>query len=108
MLFYERRNIIRIINKVLTDLLRALKEEICHIILEAGRIGRLNMYPMSLYESGDSSIEEYESGTELLTSRDTVIDYLDVLNRLHLIENLIELENLLKGILLIHHYRVLV
>lgn len=32
-------------------------------------------------------IEEYENGTELLSSRDTVIDYLDVLNRLHLIEN---------------------
>ena len=32
-------------------------------------------------------IEEYENGTELLSSRDTVIDYLDVLDRLHLIEN---------------------
>lgn len=32
-------------------------------------------------------IEEYESGTELLSSRDTVLDYLDVLDRLHLIEN---------------------
>ena len=32
-------------------------------------------------------IEEYESGEDLLSSRDTVIDYLDVLDRLHLIEN---------------------
>lgn len=32
-------------------------------------------------------IEEYENETELLSSRDTVIDYLDVLDRLHLIEN---------------------
>lgn len=32
-------------------------------------------------------IEEYENSTELLSSRDTVIDYLDVLDRLHLIEN---------------------
>ena len=32
-------------------------------------------------------MEEYENGTELLSSRDTVIDYLDVLDRLHLIEN---------------------
>ena len=32
-------------------------------------------------------IIEYENGTELLSSRDTVIDYLDVLDRLHLIEN---------------------
>lgn len=32
-------------------------------------------------------IEEYESGPELLSSRDTVLDYLDVLDRLHLIEN---------------------
>lgn len=162
---------------------KLMKEKVHHS--GAGRIGRLNMYPMSLYESGDSSgkasltkmlnntqetintgnieilqlakllirggwpaninvgddkiglipksyidsilnmdmnediekrrdknkmkmllkslarneasivgnktiikdIEEYESGTELLTSRDTVIDYLDVLNRLHLIEN---------------------
>ena len=32
-------------------------------------------------------IEEYEDGTELLASRDTIIDYLDVLDRLHLIEN---------------------
>ena len=32
-------------------------------------------------------IEEYENGTELLSSRDTVIDYLDVLDRLYLIEN---------------------
>lgn len=62
-------------------------------------------------------IEEYENGTELLSSRDTVIDYLDVLDRLHLIENkrhmgkiiclLIELENLLKDILQIHHCHVL-
>ena len=32
-------------------------------------------------------IEEYENGQDLLSSRDTVIDYLDVLDRLHLIEN---------------------
>lgn len=32
-------------------------------------------------------IEEYENDTELLASRDTVIDYLDVLDRLHLIED---------------------
>ena len=32
-------------------------------------------------------IEEYEDNTELLSSRDTIIDYLDVLDRLHLIEN---------------------
>lgn len=32
-------------------------------------------------------IEEYENGEDLLSSRDTVIDYLDVLDRLHLIEN---------------------
>ena len=32
-------------------------------------------------------IEEYENGKELLSSRDTIIDYLDVLDRLHLIEN---------------------
>lgn len=32
-------------------------------------------------------IEEYENSTELLSSRDTVIDYLDILDRLHLIEN---------------------
>ncbi len=32
-------------------------------------------------------IEEYENGTELLSSRDTIIDYIDVLDRLHLIEN---------------------
>ena len=32
-------------------------------------------------------IEEYENAAELLNSRDTVIDYLDVLDRLHLIEN---------------------
>ena len=32
-------------------------------------------------------IEEYENSSELLSSRDTVIDYLDVLDRLHLIEN---------------------
>ena len=32
-------------------------------------------------------IEEYENGDDLLSSRDTVIDYLDVLDRLHLIEN---------------------
>jgi len=32
-------------------------------------------------------IEEYESAQELLTSRDTIIEYLDVLDRLHLIEN---------------------
>ena len=33
-------------------------------------------------------IEEYENAAELLSSRDTVIDYLDVLDRLHLIENI--------------------
>ena len=32
-------------------------------------------------------IEEYESGDDLLSSRDTIIDYLDILDRLHLIEN---------------------
>lgn len=32
-------------------------------------------------------IEDYENETELLSSRDTVIDYLDVLDRHHLIEN---------------------
>ena len=32
-------------------------------------------------------IEEYENDKELLSSRDTVSDYLDVLDRLHLIEN---------------------
>ena len=32
-------------------------------------------------------IKEYENEEELLTSRDTVIDYIDVLDRLHLIEN---------------------
>ena len=32
-------------------------------------------------------IEEYENSKELLSSRDTVIDYIDVLDRLHLIEN---------------------
>lgn len=32
-------------------------------------------------------IEEYENGNELLSSRDTIIEYLDVLDRLHLIEN---------------------
>lgn len=32
-------------------------------------------------------IEEYEDRTDILSSRDTVIDYLDVLDRLHLIEN---------------------
>lgn len=32
-------------------------------------------------------IEEYETGNELLSSRDTVIDYLDVLDRLHITEN---------------------
>jgi len=32
-------------------------------------------------------IEEYEKGEELLSSRDTVLDYLDLLDRLHLIEN---------------------
>ena len=32
-------------------------------------------------------IEEYEDADELLSSRDTVSDYLDVLDRLHLIEN---------------------
>lgn len=32
-------------------------------------------------------IEEYENEAERLASRDTVIDYLDVLDRLHLIEN---------------------
>lgn len=32
-------------------------------------------------------IEEYENEQERLSSRDTVIDYLDVLDRLHLIEN---------------------
>lgn len=32
-------------------------------------------------------IEEYENEKELLSSRDTVSDYLDVLDRLHLIEN---------------------
>ena len=32
-------------------------------------------------------IEEYETEEELLSSRDTIIDYLDVLDRLHLIEN---------------------
>ena len=32
-------------------------------------------------------IKEYEDNTELLSSRDTIIDYLDVLDRLHLIEN---------------------
>lgn len=32
-------------------------------------------------------IKEYENSTKLLSSRDTVIDYLDVLDRLHLIEN---------------------
>ena len=32
-------------------------------------------------------IEEYEDNTELLSSRDTIIDYLDLLDRLHLIEN---------------------
>ncbi len=32
-------------------------------------------------------IEEYENWQELLSSRDTVMDYLDVLDRLHLIEN---------------------
>lgn len=32
-------------------------------------------------------IEEYENSTELLSSRDTIIDYIDVLDRLHLIEN---------------------
>lgn len=32
-------------------------------------------------------IEEYEDGIELLSSRDTVSEYLDVLDRLHLIEN---------------------
>ena len=32
-------------------------------------------------------IEECEDGNDLLSSRDTVVDYLDVLDRLHLIEN---------------------
>lgn len=32
-------------------------------------------------------IEEYENEKELLSSRDTVIDYIDFLDRLHLIEN---------------------
>ncbi len=32
-------------------------------------------------------IKEYEDNTELLSSRDTIIDYLDLLDRLHLIEN---------------------
>lgn len=32
-------------------------------------------------------IAEFENETELLSSRDAVIDYLDVLDRLHLIEN---------------------
>ncbi len=32
-------------------------------------------------------IEEYENEAELLSSRDTVIDYLDVLDRLHLLED---------------------
>ena len=32
-------------------------------------------------------IEDYENSTDLLSSRDTVTDYLDVLDRLHLIEN---------------------
>jgi len=32
-------------------------------------------------------IEEYENSTQLLSSRDTLIDYVDVLDRLHLIEN---------------------
>lgn len=32
-------------------------------------------------------IEEYETSDELLSSRDTIIEYLDILNRLHLIEN---------------------
>lgn len=32
-------------------------------------------------------IEEYETGENLLTSRTTIIDYLDFLERLHLIEN---------------------
>ena len=32
-------------------------------------------------------IEEYESSDDFLTSRNTVIEYLDVLDRLHLIEN---------------------
>ena len=32
-------------------------------------------------------IEEYETGEDLLTSRTTIIDYLDFLERLHLIEN---------------------
>jgi len=32
-------------------------------------------------------IEEYETGEELLSSRDTILEYLDILNRLHLLEN---------------------
>lgn len=32
-------------------------------------------------------IEEYENGTDLLSSRDTLYEYLDVLDRLYLIEN---------------------
>ena len=32
-------------------------------------------------------IEEFEEGNDLLSSRDTVIEYLDILERLHLLEN---------------------
>ena len=70
----------------------------------AGRICRMKMYTMSLYESGDSSgevslkdlfenkvenkhIDDNITEEDVTLSRNTVIDYLNVLNRLHLIEN---------------------
>ncbi len=78
----------------------------------AGRIARMNMHTMSLFESGDSKgqisisqmlkneninkntgkmdlkdIAEYETGDEYLANSATIADYLDFLERLHLIEN---------------------
>ena len=64
----------------------------------------MKMYTMSLYESGDSSgevslkdlfenkvknkhIDDNITEEDVTLSRNTVTDYLNVLNRLHLIEN---------------------
>ena len=52
-------------------------------------------------------IEELGSEDEIIESRTTIIDYIDVLNRLHIIDLQKELEKLQKGILQILHLHVL-
>lgn len=61
-----------------------------------GRISKMKMYPMSLFESGESngkvSLMSLFDKTDLLDngceSNLTIADYMDVLERLHIIEDM--------------------